>query len=93
MGIPALIGMAVLVASQSFAQTATTAPSFEVASVRVIPSSKGGPDGFAPDGFPRTRAAPLEGFRGLPIWRGWYATRIISRGGVFCEQTRINRST
>jgi uncharacterized protein (TIGR03435 family) len=47
MGGPALMGMAVLVACQSLAQTATTAPSFEVASVRVIPSSQGVPNGFS----------------------------------------------
>jgi uncharacterized protein (TIGR03435 family) len=46
MRIPTLMNIAALMACQSFAQTATNSPSFEVASVRVIPSSKGVPDDF-----------------------------------------------
>ena len=43
MRVATLVNVAVLMACQSFAQTATESPSFEVASVRVIPSSKGVP--------------------------------------------------
>jgi uncharacterized protein (TIGR03435 family) len=44
---PVLIGIALLAACPSLAQTASTAPSFEVVSVRVIPGTQGVPNGFS----------------------------------------------
>jgi uncharacterized protein (TIGR03435 family) len=47
MSVPALASLAVLAACQSFAQSATPARSFDVASVKVLRSSQGLPDVFS----------------------------------------------